>query len=89
MRQIREHAKDCLAIAPLPRPEGIAGRKKQRAPVTGDPARSPDAAAARPRMPADNIAGIVQIDADDPAAVVAAIAKMSAIRNIDAAREDD
>src|SRR5262249_57033918 len=56
--------------------------------VTGDPARRPDPAALSARAPADDVAGIPQADPDNPAAVVPAIAKMPAKRDIDASIED-
>ena len=57
-------------------------------PVAGDPARRPDAAARRAGAPGDDLGGVGQADADDPAVIAAAIAEMPAIGDIDPAVED-
>jgi hypothetical protein len=79
---------DRLPVLPEIGSHRVAGGDKQRLPVAADAARRPDAAAARPRAPGDDVAGVAQADADDPAMVVAAIAGMAAIRDEHPALED-
>jgi hypothetical protein len=77
--------KDCLAVAPGRGVDRIAGGDVERAAIAGDPARHPDPAARASGAPADDVAGIGQTNADDPAAIVAAITVMPAIGDIDPA----
>src|SRR5205814_999719 len=86
--QIGGQAKDRLTVAPGRNIERIAGGNKQRAAVAGDPARRPDPPSPSTRAPANDIAGIAQANAGDPAAIVPAIAVMPAIGHIDPAVED-
>src|SRR5206468_3467219 len=86
--QIRGQAKDRLAVAPARNVDRIAGGDKQRAAVAGDPARRPDPPSPPPRAPTDDIARIAQANADDPAAIVPAIAVMPAEGHIDPAVEE-
>src|SRR5215469_808149 len=86
--QVRRQTEHRLTICPGSRAEGIAGGNKQRAAVAADAAWRPDAAAAGARGPRDNITRIIQANADDPAAIIPAIAEMPAIGHIEAAGED-
>ncbi len=57
--------------------------------VAADPARRPDAAAAPARRPACHVFRVLQGDADDPPAILPAIAVVPAERHVERAVEDD
>src|SRR5207245_11303035 len=66
----------------------VPGGDEQRPPVAADAPWRPDAPASPTRAPNDEILRIPQANADDPAAVIPAIAEMPAIGDIDSAVEN-
>src|SRR5207237_10895364 len=87
MPQIGREPEHRLAIGPVARAHGVAGRDIERDPVAGDAARRPDTAAAAAGPPRRDTLRIAERHADDPAVVIAAIAVKTAIRAIDDAIE--
>ena len=88
MPQIGREPEHRLAIGPVARAHGVAGRDIERDPVAGDAARRPDTAAAAARPPRRDTLRIAERHADDPAVVIAAIAVKTAIRDIEGPIED-
>src|SRR6516162_9776584 len=86
--QVWRQTENRLTIGPGRRTKCIAGGNEQRAAVAADATRRPDAAAAAARGPGDDITRVIQANADDPAAIIPAIAEMTAIGHIEAAGED-
>src|SRR5207253_4234924 len=87
--QVRPQREHRLAVAPGFRVECVAGGDEQRFAVAADPARRPDAAAAPARRPACHVFRVLQRDADDPPAILPAIAEMPAERYVERTVEDD
>src|SRR5262249_36658176 len=81
----RREAHHRFAVAERTRAESVAGGEEQLAADGGNPALRPDAAAARPRRPAHDSAGLPQRHADNPAAIVAAGADVAALCDVERA----
>src|SRR2546430_1750321 len=80
--EIETETDDGLAIGPLAGAQRISGRDEQRSAVIADAAGRPDPATDTAGAPGGDSLGIVEIDADDPAAVLPAIAEMTAIGDV-------
>ena len=81
--EIETETDDGLAIGPLAGAQRISGRDEQRSAVIADAAGRPDPATDTAGAPGGDRLGIVEIDADDPAAVLSAIAEMTAIGDVE------
>src|SRR5207248_7523009 len=86
--QIGHQPEHRLAVAPCARTNGVAGGDEEGAPVAADPARRPDAATPPASAPADHVPRVPQAEADHRAMVIAAIAVMPAVRDIDPAAQN-
>ena len=85
--QVRADAKDSFAIAPSAGAESVAGGKEDMVTYHAQSAWCPDAAASRTGLEADRLARVAQGQTNDPAVILAAIAKMAAEGDIDSAVE--